>query len=515
MTDSPTTPAAKQFSADDSLFVAPLEGRYHLEAVIGRGGMGIVYRARDLRLDRRVAIKILRGNDVTDARRFSAEIHILARLVHPSLVRILDAGDLDGRAYLVMDLIEGPNLAQRLAAGPLSGRESAQLGASIASALAHVHDAGIIHRDVKPANVLIDQSGGAHLADFGIARLADTTGMTVVGLTLGTPAYLAPEQVDGTAVGASADVYTLGLVLIECLSGHRAFEGTPAEIAGARLYRGPDLPSSLSEEWRTLLLAMTARSPLDRPSAEMVATGLGRIARGDGFVVAQGLGSSLGVDEDITVPLALDNTQIIDPVMPRHQSLLAAGGRGARRRRGVRRHAGAIVVGLVMVGLVTGLALAGVFSGSALATKRATSSGTSVPTPSVGSTSTTATTSIPQAHPVASAAMALDTVITSGVARGTISPSAGSLLTNLAQPLLVSTSPPSTAQQIRQFDQFVQQFAQSVQNGLIIGTTTISSLTSSIDTLASALGTTVPPLALGTLPGGSIGPGHGHGHGHG
>ena len=181
----------------------------------------------------------------------------------------------------------------------------------------------------------------------------------------------------------------------------------------------------------------------------------------------------------------------------------------------MRRHAGAIVVGLVMVGLVAGLALAGVFSGSALATKSATGSGTPVPTSSVSSTSTTATTSIPQAHPVASAAMALDTVITRGVASGTISPQASSLLTNLAQPLLVSTSSPSTAQQIRQFDQFVQQFAQSVQDGLIIGTTTISSLTTSINNLASALGTTVPPVSLGTLPGGSIGPGHGHGHGHG
>src|ERR1019366_5856811 len=144
---SPNTPVTTETIASEKL-PELLDGRYQLEGVIGRGGMGTVYRARDLRLNRLVAVKVLGGVEGADERRFEAEIQILARLVHPSLVRILDAGELDARPYLVMALIEGPNLAQRLAAGPISRDETAKIGASIAAALAYVHDAGIVHRDV-------------------------------------------------------------------------------------------------------------------------------------------------------------------------------------------------------------------------------------------------------------------------------------------------------------------------------------------------------------------------------
>ena len=163
-----------------------------------------------------------------------------------------------------MDLVEGPTVAGRLVEGKLSTTEAARVGANIGAVLAYVHGDGIVHRDLKPAKVILDGSGKAHLADFGIARLVDTTGMTATGFALGTPAYLAPEQVQGAEIGPETDVYALGLVLIECLSGHRAFEGTPAEITAARLQREPPIPDDLNAAWDNLLRAMTSRDPAER-----------------------------------------------------------------------------------------------------------------------------------------------------------------------------------------------------------------------------------------------------------
>jgi serine/threonine protein kinase len=245
-----------------------LAGRYRLDAVIGSGGAGDVHRGFDLRLKRPVAVKLFRvGADMAMEERFHNEAVILARLKHPGIVTVYDAGRHNGRAFLVMQLIEGPTLKDRICAAALTPGETAALGADLARALAHAHEAGIVHRDVKPSNIILDASGHPHLTDFGISRLLDATTRTSTGELIGTAAYLSPEQVLGQWVGPPADVYALGLVLLECITGRLEYDGGPLEAAIARLHRRPELPGSLPHELAALLRDMTALDAPDRPSA--------------------------------------------------------------------------------------------------------------------------------------------------------------------------------------------------------------------------------------------------------
>jgi hypothetical protein len=243
--------------------------RYQLHHLLGRGGMADVHEATDTRLDRRVAVKLLREAAASepDRSRFLSEAMLLARLSHPRLVGVLDAGIDRDRPFLVLQLVRGRTLAEELGQ-PLGPARVAALGADIASALAHVHAAGVVHRDVKPGNVLVDEEGSAMLADFGIARLVDDTcHHTRTGSVVGTVAYLAPEQVAGERVTTAVDIYALGLVLLEALTGVRPYAGTSVESALARLSRQPEIPASVPPQWATLLTAMTARDPAARPTA--------------------------------------------------------------------------------------------------------------------------------------------------------------------------------------------------------------------------------------------------------
>ncbi|KES06029.1 hypothetical protein BU52_16550 [Streptomyces toyocaensis] len=256
-----------------------LAGRYRLDTFIGSGGAADVHRGLDLRLRRPVAVKVFRpgaGADMEE--RFQGEALMLARLQHPGLVTVYDVGRHHDRAYLVMQLIEGPTLKGRIAKGPLSLRETAALGAGLAAALAHTHEAGIVHRDVKPSNIILDESGRPHLTDFGISRLLDGTTQTSPGTLVGTAAYLAPEQVLGRPVGRAVDVYALGLVLLECLTGRLEYDGGPLEAAIARLHRQPVLPEFLPRDFAVLLRNMTALDERDRPSAHECARTLTSLA---------------------------------------------------------------------------------------------------------------------------------------------------------------------------------------------------------------------------------------------
>jgi eukaryotic-like serine/threonine-protein kinase len=251
---------------------AVVGGRYELGALLGTGASAQVRRAFDRFSGRAFAVKLFHaGASAHDRRRQQREMQALAALHHPGLVTLYDGGVEAGRPFIVTELVEGPCLAERIAEGPLEPEEVRRIGARLADALAHVHRAGIVHRDLKPANVLIDRNGHPRLADFGIARALDCTAVTLTGYVIGTAAYLAPEQVRGEDVGPEADVYALGLVLLEALTGRREYPGSLVESAMARLHRAPDIPDELPRNLRAALHAMTEPEPSARPTAAEVA----------------------------------------------------------------------------------------------------------------------------------------------------------------------------------------------------------------------------------------------------
>jgi len=214
--------------------------RYEVGELIGRGGMADVHAGIDRRLDRPVAVKLLQAHmaAMADVRtRFEAEARSAARLTSPHAVAVFDTGEHDGVPYIVMERLPGRTLADRIAEGPLGPDEIRPLAVEVLAALAEAHGAGLVHRDIKPGNILLTADGHAKLADFGIAKSvqeASLAELTVTGQVLGTPAYLAPEQLDGAAATPRSDIYALGVVLYEALTGSKPFAGTtPMAMARA------------------------------------------------------------------------------------------------------------------------------------------------------------------------------------------------------------------------------------------------------------------------------------------
>ena len=263
-------------AANDPRLGRLLGDRYRVDELIGHGGMSTVYRGFDTQLHRPVAIKIFQHGEEDDEPRWESEVRLLSQLSHPHLVTLHDA-HLEpaggGASYLVMEYVAGSNLQEHLAQFGPSAPLAALVIAQIGEALGSVHSRGIVHRDLKPGNILIESSDlpplflRTKLADFGIAHLLGSDRVTRTGTMIGTAAYTSPEQVDGNGATPASDVYSLGLVAIECFIGQPAFPGTPSESLIARLTRDPELPASIPSEWAALLASMTSRDPGLRPSA--------------------------------------------------------------------------------------------------------------------------------------------------------------------------------------------------------------------------------------------------------
>ena len=227
-----------------------LGGRYRLLELLGQGGMATIYRARDAQLERDVAVKLLRpefGKDPDFLARFRDEARAAASLNHPNITAVFDFGEDVSGPYIVMELVDGQDLGAILREnGPLAPRQAARVAAEVAKALHAAHVRGIVHRDVKPSNVLVGRDGRVKVADFGIARALAESQLTMPGMTMGSVHYFSPEQARGEVATAASDIYALGIVLFEALTGQRPFSGDgAAAVALARLTTTPPRPSAL------------------------------------------------------------------------------------------------------------------------------------------------------------------------------------------------------------------------------------------------------------------------------
>src|ERR671917_8876 len=265
--------------------------RFVLEREIGAGGMARVYLGRDEVLDRPVAIKILNphhsGTEI--GARFRREGRTAARLSHPNIVQVYDAGEdeLEGRevSYIVMEYIPGGDLKVFIdEEGSLPSDELAGLGSEVASGLAHAHEKGVIHRDIKPHNILMDAHGRPKLTDFGIARALGATQATRTGSYLGTALYSSPEQLRGEEVTPKSDVYSLGVTLYHAATGQAPFAGSPIEVASQHVSKDPTPPRRLNDavsaSLDALILDCLNKDPNSRPSADEVRIGLLEVGRG-------------------------------------------------------------------------------------------------------------------------------------------------------------------------------------------------------------------------------------------
>ena len=273
--DSSDAPVAFEFMAGHTA------GPYVFTAPLGKGGGGEVYRARDSRLQRDVAIKVLRARDAAEGARRVREARAAAQLNHRSIAAIYDVFDMSGRTYIVQEYVPGETLADRMRHRTFPAADIFQLGTAIADAVAHAHASGIVHCDLKPGNIRFASDGGIKILDFGLARRApertsaasEVTGLSASSLQelgIGTPGYMSPEQLLGSSVDCRSDVYSLGVILFEMAAGHRPFSATDVMSTAVAVLTSslPDLPRSVPRRLRAIIARCLERTPEDRyPSA--------------------------------------------------------------------------------------------------------------------------------------------------------------------------------------------------------------------------------------------------------
>jgi eukaryotic-like serine/threonine-protein kinase len=341
-----------------------LDRRYELEERIGAGGFSEVWRATDRVLARPVAIKMLHPGYAEDPQareRFRAEARLAGCLSHENIARVYDYGEPGppGRPFLVMELVPGPSLADVLARGPLDPARSMRILAQAAAGLDAAHAAGLVHRDIKPGNLLLAPGGVVKITDFGIAHALGSVPVTATGLVIGTPGYLAPERAAGARGTPASDLYALGVVAHECLVGPGAFAAASAAAAPHGRGRAlPPLPPSVPAAAAALVMELTARDPAARPSAADVAR---RAAEAAGRMGAVGAVGAVGCAGQAAQAPPPDGWAQGGPAVTRNLTLPPP---PARHIAGARRVRAAIVAAAALVLVVAAVALASMIGGS-------------------------------------------------------------------------------------------------------------------------------------------------------